>query len=287
MINQRFFGHPESPLFGVYHQPRGKNAPTDVRAAVFCPPIGQEYNRTHWTLRLLANQVARRGIHVLRVDYHGIGDSAENVDQIDALSIWRNDVNQAIEHLKKESGAETVLLLGQRFGGAIAAQVASQRPDVNGVVLWEPVLDGKEYLDSLRKMHATMLDLWVCKMRTSNDKSSEEILGSVYHRSLIDEIEQMKVDLSSLIQPQLVVDSPKRAANYSHPEPGSQLVIEDDRDDGSWNELSELESAWLRPDVARQLVGKIKDMFDRLERFNALVLPTDCQTVMGTMEANQ
>ena len=270
MISQQFFGHPESPLFGVHHQPRSKSTGAKVRAAVICPSIGQEYNRTHWTLRLLANQIARKGIHVLRMDYHGIGDSAQNIDQIDRLGIWQSDIDQSIDHLKKESGAETVLLIGQRFGGSLAAQTAMRRPDVNGVVLWEPILDGKEYLDALRKMHATMLDLWVCRMNTPNNNEIEEILGSQYLRSLVNEIEQLKLDVSKIVQPQLIVDSESRSDLYSHPEPGSQFVMTDERAT-SWYELAELESAWLRPDVMRRLVGKVKDMFDRLERFNALV----------------
>lgn len=269
MISQSFFGHPESPLFGVHHRPRGKSKGSNVRATVICPPIGQEYNRTHWTLRLLANQIARNGIHVLRMDYHGIGDSTENVDQIDSLKIWRDDIAHAIDHLKKESGAQTVLLTGLRFGGALAAQVAMERPDVNGAVLWEPILDGKAYLDSLREMHATMLDLWVCKMNSPNNSEIEEILGSQFQRSLVDEIEQLKLDLSRVVQPQLIVDGAANSSIYSHPEPGTQFVVEDDRAT-SWCELAELESAWLRPDILRQLVGKIKEMFDRLERFNAL-----------------
>ncbi len=269
MINQRFFGHPESPLFGVYHQPRGNNSKTATRAAVICPPVGQEYNRTHWTLRLLANQVARKGVHVLRFDYQGIGDSAQNVEQIKDLETWENNIEQAIAHVKKESGAETVMLVGQRMGGALAANVAQKRPDVNGVVFWETILSGKEYLDSLRSMHAKMLDLWVCRMKTPNDSEHEEVLGSLMSRSLVNDIESLAIDLSKVVQPQLIVDCSNRTKLYSHPEPSTQFIIEDPRSN-SWNELSELELAWLRPDMLRKLVQKIVDMFDRLERFNAL-----------------
>ncbi len=271
MIEQRFFGHPESPLFGVYHQPRGSRVRSANRAALICPPIGQEYNRTHWTLRLLANQVARKGIHVLRMDYHGIGDSAQSVEQIDSLEAWRRNIEQAIDHLKAETGAETVMLIGQRIGASLAAQVATRRPDVNGIVAWEPIVNGLQYINSLRKMHATMLDFWVCKMSTPNDEF-EEILGSRYQRTLVDEIEQFELDLASVIQPQLIADLASQAKNYVHPEPGTQFIIEDERP-SSWCELNELESAYLRPEAMRQIVKKVDEMFDRLERFNALSMP--------------
>lgn len=281
MISQHFFGHPESPLFAVHHQPRGgKKQHGDVRAAIICPPIGQEYNRTHWTLRLLANQVARRGVHVLRLDYHGIGDSAQNADQIDSLDVWHNDIAQAMEHLKQETGAHSVMLIGQRFGAALAASVASRRPDVNGVVLWEPVTDGKAYLDALRQMHATMLDLWVCKMQTPNNESIEEILGSRFQRSLIREIESSQLKLDQVLQPQLIIDETALQDSYSHPELGLQLLIEETRS-ASWNELEELEAAWLRPETLRTLVKKVVDMFDRLQRFDALG-PIDPHTMEAT-----
>ena len=284
MISQRFFGHPESPLFAVYHQPRGRSKQSgDVRAAVICPSIGQEYNRTHWTLRLLANQVARRGVHVLRLDYHGIGDSAENIDQIDSLNVWRSDISPAIEHLKQKTNANSVMLIGQRFGAALASQIACQRLDVNGVVLWEPVTDGKAYLDTLRQMHATMLDLWVCKMQTPNNESIEEIVGSQFQRSLIQEIEAFRLQLDQVVQPQLIIDTPQRHELYWHSEPGTQLLIEEARA-SSWHELEECESAWLRPETLRTVVNKVVEMFDRLQGFNALG-PLTSTTLTQTMEA--
>jgi alpha/beta superfamily hydrolase len=269
-MKQRFFGHPESPLFGVYHPPRGKNRGA-VRAALVCPPIGQEYNRTHWTLRLMANQVARRGVHVLRMDYHGIGDSAQSVDEIDSISIWQNDIEQAIDHLKRQTGAETVMLVGQRFGGTLAAQVAMERPDVNSVLLWEPIVEGESYIDQLRKMHAQMLDLWVCKMATPNDDDIEEILGSQYRRSLLEEIEAIQLNVGSIIQPQLIVDVESANQDFSHPGSDLQKIILDPRAT-SWTDIQELESAFLRPKTMRKIVGSIDEMFKRLERFDALTL---------------
>ena len=283
MNKQQFFGHPESPLFGVSHSPRGSRAPSAIRAAVICPPIGQEYNRTHWTLRLLANQIARNGVHVMRMDFHGIGDSAQSVDQIQDLESWRRNIEQAIDHTKQETGAETVLLIGSRFGATLAAQVAARRPDVNGVVLWEPITKGKQYIDSLREMHAMMLDFWVCKMSTPNDDSIEEILGSQYQRTLLNEIESVVQNLDKVLQPQLIADLSAKADQLSHPLDGNQFVIEDSRPE-TWYDLNELESAWLRPITLREISKKIHDMFDRLERFDALKAFTPTSK---SMEASQ
>ena len=265
---QQFFGHPESPLFGVYHAPRGKRA-ADARAVLICPPIGQEYIRTHWCLRLVANQVARGGAHVLRLDYHGLGDSSGQVKQVDSLRLWQNNICDAIEHVKRISGAETVMLLGQRFGAALAGTVAGTRPDVNSVVMWEPVSNGFDYLSQLRAMHAEMLDLWVCKMTTQNDEGAEEILGSMYSRKLLNEIERLQLAVGEIPQPQLIVKSRESDLDLSHPESSLLKVIEDKRET-SWNDLRELESAYLRPEISRRIVKLVREMFDRLEKFDAL-----------------
>lgn len=271
-MSARFFGHPESPLFGVFHAGRSKKkAPpsSGVRAAIVCPPIGQEYIRTHWSLRLLAKQLQRSGIHVLRLDYHGMGDSFGMVEQIESLSAWTQNIESAVDHLKSTTNASSVMLIGQRMGATLASKVALTRPDVNSVVLWEPVIDGLDYLDQLRAMHAQMLDLWVCPMRTPNDDRLEEILGTRYSRSLLDEIEQTRLPIDRVIQPQLVIDTAGSESLYHHPEP-SLLKVVTAPDEGHWNELDLLETASLRPQTLSQLAKWVSEMFGRLERFNVL-----------------
>ena len=265
---QRFFGHLESPLFGVYHAPRGKKMRA-ARAAVICPPIGQEYIRTHWSLRLLANQLSRKGIHVLRLDYHGIGDSAGSIEQIDSIEIWENNVREAIGHLRQEASADTVMLIGQRFGAALAGSVARNRTDVNSLVLWDPIFDGKAYLETLRSMHAQMFDLWMAKMKQTEYEHKEEILGSLYADSLLKEIEAFQLDAGSIEQPHLIVDVQTNAAAYSHPEPSLQKVILE-TSEGGWDDLRVLETARLRPKTTRTIVKTVDDMFARLQRFKAL-----------------
>jgi len=269
-MSQRFIGQPESQLLTVYHPCRGKRH-DKVRAVLICAPIGHEYIRTHWSLRLLANQLARKGVHVLRFDYSGVGDSAGSIQQIASLDQWVGNIELAIDELKRISGAETVMLLGQRFGAAMAAEVAQYRADVNSLVCLEPVIDGTDYLNRLRAMHSQMLDLWVCKMETPDDGQFEEILGSQFRRTLLNEIENRRLDLASVIQPQLIIETVANEQEFSHHVDGIQKVIRDDRP-SSWDELRELETALLRPVMTRTIVKTIDDMFTRLQRFNALQL---------------
>ena len=267
-MSQRFFGQPESQLFGVYHKPRGKKRQA-TRAALICPPIGQEYIRTHWSLRLMANQLARNGVHVLRFDYSGIGDSAGSIEEITSVSRWQDDIEAAIDHLKSQSGATSVMLIGQRFGSWLATEVARFRDDVNSVVCWEPVVEGQQYLDRLREMHRLMIDLWVCKMATPDNDQVEEILGSQYQRSLLNEIEAAILDFDSVEQPHFIVDVDANGQTYSHSEPGIQKVVRDDRP-STWYDLKELETVFLRPLMTREIVTTADEIFNRLVKFKAL-----------------
>lgn len=141
-----FFGTSARRLFGIYTPALGGGA--EVRAAVVCHPLGQEYLRAHRSTRLLATQLARAGIHVLRFDYYGTGDSGGDFAEGD-LAGWRDDVETAVEELKEMVGAHQIGLAGLRLGGTLAASVAARRDDVHRLALWDPIVDGREYLRAL------------------------------------------------------------------------------------------------------------------------------------------
>ena len=255
-------------LYGVYHSPR-PSKPLAGRAVVICSPLGQEYIRSHWTCKLLAKQLARGGAHVLRFDLSGHGNSSGDIDHQQSLQSWTDDIGQAIDWIRDQSNATSVMLLGLRFGAALAALTAEQRPDVHSLVAWEPVIEGEKYLQSLRKMHARMIDLWVSKTTTPNDSKKEEILGFEFSRSLLDEIEQIDINLRELYLPQLIVDLESSPQAYSHIEPSIQRTLRTD-DDAAWDQLLTLETAWLRPQTTQLIVKTVADMFDRLQRIGAL-----------------
>ena len=203
-MNACFFGTDSSRLFGIHHEPRTRGE--HAKSVLICPPIGQEYLRTHWALRLAANQLARKGCDVLRFDYRGLGDSFGDPQDVRAMEQWSTDIDAAIDHLKDVSRADSVMLLGLRAGASLAAEAAGRRGDVHSLVAWEPVTRGRDYLRVLRDTHQTMIDLWYQEVTTVNDDRFEEILGTRYRRELLDEIESMEVDWNSIEVPQLVIE---------------------------------------------------------------------------------
>jgi len=151
-MNVFHFGTGTRRLFGVY-LPGAGDGPS-ARVAVLCAPWGQEYLRSHRSVRQLGLQLNAAGFHVLRFDYYGTGDSAG--DMLDAtMQDWENDVAQAVDEARDTAGADRVTLVGLRLGGALAARVAANRPDdVKELVLWDPVVSGATYVDELHRAAA-------------------------------------------------------------------------------------------------------------------------------------
>ncbi len=119
------------------------------RGVVLCHPFGQEYLRAHRSVRYLERQLAASGLHVLRFDYGGTGDS-DGCMSGSSLSDWEADIATAIDELKETSDLAKVSLVGLRLGAALAARVAVRRPrDIDLLVLWDPVIDGATYVDEL------------------------------------------------------------------------------------------------------------------------------------------
>ncbi|HKW35892.1 MAG TPA: alpha/beta fold hydrolase [Candidatus Acidoferrum sp.] len=142
-----YFGKPDRLLFGCYHEPA-----FDGRfrcAVVICQPVGHEYINCHRALRQLATRLCDAGFPVLRFDYYGCGDSAGQSEE-GSIAQWREDTMTAVSVARQRTGAPQICLLGLRLGGALAMMAAAEQGDLESIVLWDPVLNGRRYLEGLR-----------------------------------------------------------------------------------------------------------------------------------------
>ena len=143
-----YFGTSQRRLFGIY-DPARVSGSASLRAAVLCHPWGAEYLHAHRSLRQLAVRLSLAGFHTLRFDYFGTGDSAGDLKDTD-LTGWEDDIETAMEELKDLTGAKRVVLAGLRLGATLAASVAAKRPkEVEALILWDPIVSGEAYLQSL------------------------------------------------------------------------------------------------------------------------------------------
>lgn len=180
-----------SPLYGCYHPAQAARRST---AVVFCAPLGDEGIRIHRAYKQLALRLSRAGFASLRFDYFGTGDSAGE-DFEASLRQWQADINLAIEETKQRSGAAQVILIGLRLGAALALRTASHRQDIRGLVLWEPVTSGREYLQALEEAHQNRLNYFLTDPANNVDPSSTitELMGFALSETMRQEIEQLNL----------------------------------------------------------------------------------------------
>lgn len=155
-----FFESGTSRLMGLYHPPVPRAAGagrTPESAVIFCNPFGQEAVRSHRLYRVLADRVARSGNAALRFDYSCTGDSAGECSAA-RLATWVDDVQAADREVVQRSGATRVTWVGLRLGANLALLAAERGAKrALDLVLWDPVVSGRQYLDELAQAHIGFL----------------------------------------------------------------------------------------------------------------------------------
>ena len=141
-----WFGPEERPLFGWLHLPADRVVRGGV---VLCQPLGIEAICVYYSYRLLAQELAGRGLAVLRFDYDGTGDSAGHETDPDRVDEWLSSVEAATDVLVG-TGVTRLGLVGLRMGGLFAAYEAARRGGVDALVLWDPCLSGSSFLREQR-----------------------------------------------------------------------------------------------------------------------------------------
>jgi pimeloyl-ACP methyl ester carboxylesterase len=110
----------------------------------------------HKPFAVLADALTRNGFVVLRVDDRGIGNSTGNF-ATSTTADFANDVNASIDYLKtrKEVDDKRIGLLGHSEGGMIAPMVASQRKDIDFIVLMAG--PGVKIIDLMAEQNAAVM----------------------------------------------------------------------------------------------------------------------------------
>ena len=149
-----FMDTPRGPMFAIHHRAAGH-----VRGNVLCvPPFNEEMNRCRSMITLQARALATQGIGTLLLDPHGTGDSAGSF--VDGRwSHWHDDLRIGVEWLMQQPGGCRGFW-GIRLGAILAAEaMALLAPNDRALILWQPVLDGKQHLTQfLRVRLAAQMD---------------------------------------------------------------------------------------------------------------------------------
>lgn len=192
---ESFFFGPENSLYGLFHPGQGLPGAMSV---LICPPIGGEYKRCYFLLKLIADTLSAKGITVMRFDYFGTGDSFDVNKQI-TVEGWQNDIKRAYEELQARKKGR-VTLLGVRLGALLAFN-ALEMPMVDRYVLWDPVIKGSSYYLNQSRLHKRIIlrAMFVRNRRIKHIQGRNELLGFTYSDKAIEQLKALTLEEGDLL----------------------------------------------------------------------------------------
>jgi exosortase A-associated hydrolase 2 len=131
--------------FCLYHPAAGNG----IGAAVYVHPFAEEMNKSRRMAALQARALSEAGIAVLQIDLMGCGDSVGDFGGA-TWPVWISDVVAALHWLRARTGFPP-LLWGLRSGCLLAA-AAARVESVPGLVLWQPVISGRQHLQQFLRL---------------------------------------------------------------------------------------------------------------------------------------
>ena len=178
-------------LYTVVHSPSKNIEITRKHAVVICSPITNEHDTCYWAMRQLALRLSRLGFHVARFDYFATGNSSGLSQQLSLQTCVQNivDIGQFIVEYSK---SEKLTYIGLRLGAALASMSSVRQPP-DHLILWDPVISGKNFLIELAMMHEKFLEK-MKRTESHNHKLGREYLGYPYSEDLIAELNQIQLD---------------------------------------------------------------------------------------------
>jgi len=182
-----YFGPIDQQLFAAYHPAIGGSRSV---LTVICPPLFSDYMRTQRALRELAGTLADKGQHVLRFDYRGTGDSFAELADV-TVSDWVEDIALAVREGCDLSGSSELRLVGVRAGALLACRYAVLHGNVKRLVLWDPVTDGTDYLRTLHRIQATILEGFHYLTAAERREASHEYAGYRLSERMIEDFRQL------------------------------------------------------------------------------------------------
>ncbi len=188
-----YFGTNQRPLFGAYEPAAsGRGA---RGAVLLCYPFGAEYMRSHRAFRELSHRLSEAGVHALRFDFYGCGDSSG--DAADGrIDLWLEDVKLAYEELREASGIARPSILGLRLGASIAAIATSRGLNADKLLLWDPIVNGREFVAELAARHEALVKARPRPRGYVPDNPPSEVLGAPLPAELRAQLEAL--DLTTL-----------------------------------------------------------------------------------------
>lgn len=145
-------------IFGILHRP--KNAIKKSPAILFCHGFAGQKTGRYRLYVSLAEELAKNGIIVLRIDFRGCGDSEGEFSE----TCFSGEVSDALKGLNflkdlNEVDQNRIGIYGRSLGGAVALVAAKEFQFIKSVALWAPMFSPdswQEKWDSFNKDRLTL-----------------------------------------------------------------------------------------------------------------------------------
>ncbi len=239
-------------LFGLYHAVAGAAGV----GVLLCPPLGQEMIRSHRIYRQLGDALAQHGAAAMRFDYYGSGDSAGASLELDWARCIDDTVAAATE-LRARTGCRRVIGFGARLGGGIAL-AAARAADLAELILWDPVLDGADYMARLDAMQEA---LRVDPMRFNKPRPAPDAagqwLGFPVSPQLRRQLGEWRGEVPGIPTTWLDSQTNPAAAQQARWADGGVTIVTLPSPT-SWEVLDRLEHAILSPELVRAVAGLVR-----------------------------
>lgn len=157
-----------SQRFCLLHLPAGRPR----GAILYLHPLAEELNRSRQVVARQARAFADAGYAVLQVDLYGCGDSAGEFGAADWAQ-WRRDGHAAIRMLTQRFDVP-LGLWGLRSGALLAGDLARELASTVALILWQPVLSGKQHLQQFLRL-SLAADLLDGKMSGGTDVFMQQL----------------------------------------------------------------------------------------------------------------
>lgn len=239
-LNPFFFESSGTPLYAVYHSPKGVARGEGI---VVCQPLGHEYFRCYRSIQVLCAELADHGYHVLRFDFTNSGNSGNSADaQAPGFGTWVDDIKQAVQELADICGTSTMSIIGCRIGATASLHLGGDVRLLKHLVVWDPVLDGAVFLQSLDALHDKVCQAHPAGRTAAADllrASADERMGLELSAALRDDIGA--IGPTTLMTPRarqltaiLTQDEPKPLSEVLHTEENIKVAHLDF--DCGWND---------------------------------------------------
>lgn len=174
-------------IFGILHRPRKIAA---APAVIFCHGLGGDKSGRHRLYVRLAEDLAKKGIASLRIDFRGAGDSEGHFQDM-TIDSQVSDVLVAVKFLQAHPNIlhDKIGFFGRSFGGIIAIIAAERTKATSSLVVWAPLFDGEQWKERWERICHGIDDL-------SEDEKFElmNVNGDIPSVELFSQIIELKTE---------------------------------------------------------------------------------------------